>query len=470
MTLASSIADAGAHAAPAARGQLFGGRVALGAGILGLMIGAGMAAPQRGHAAELAVAVSYVVSFLAVAVSLRRGGLGGHATWVTALAAYPVLAVFITRGVLGFDFFSARAVTYQSAFYLARPMLTASSASLFIACMTTSGDLRAATAPARRPLGRAEADLLLIVVSGCASVFAWLAEPGPFMMRAAYDDIMGSRISGTAFAGPAWAAMVVVGVWAVLSRPPGSRRSVATTVFWAVFLLSSVYLLGHARRSEFCGVAVLLLAIYGYRVSTKTKVAVGSVIFVALAVIGYVRNLRDPLTYLEEDWFHLPGAPGNYLIGYVVAHSMRETGSWLPNVGETYYGHVLRLPPEALGLDRPLQAYDYVHAFRTLKGGEYFLLEPTLNFGVVGAAVFTVLLVVVLNAAIRALRASADHRRHLLGFALGGVFLSLLFRTMWYGPSAAIKGSVMAWLVATCVDAARVTVRRSAARSGAPLS
>lgn len=406
-----------------------------------------------------ALALGYGTAALAALIGYRRGGITGYPLWITLMVAYPILTPPIVQGVIGLPYFSARATGYQDPEHLAAPVLIAAVCALFLSVAISRAPV-AADVPATRG-----ADLwLVLVAAGGTLFFGWLTEPGRPMGLADYADIRAGRIPGTPFAGGAWLVFAAysVALWhRVSSAAPHRNRRWKLFALSASLAFSLLWLLSHARRSEPTGFLILLLCLFGHRMGRGRVLLYGGAAFVALAAIGYLRNGQDIFGLLSGQYVHLPGAPGNVLIGYVAAY-WQHVGGGIPMLwGESYAGHVLRLPPAFLGLPRPPIAYDYVQAVVPLTGGEYLLIEPMLNGGIGGMIPYLVVFTVAVNASIRAIRRYWHGQAGTLAFLLATATLGMLFRTAWYGAGAWIKTVIIAGLVGATVLLLVGAARRS---------
>jgi hypothetical protein len=90
-------------------------------------------------------------------------------------------------------------------------------------------------------------------------------------------------------------------------------------------------------------------------------------------------------------------------------------------------------------------------------GGEYFLLEPFLNLEFYGLLLYLPAFVAITNWSIRAVNRFERGKGNALSFLLGGMYLILIFRTLWYGIGAIIKGLTIAFLAgAALIGATRM--------------
>jgi len=394
------------------------------------------------------VGVSAAIAGLSVVVALARGGFQHYPFWITMIAAYPVITPFVVVSLLGFPYFSGRAQELQDPQVLAAPMLLASLACLYLSIAVSSKriDIGRRTAPWSNSASSGQL-AWLVITSILVMGSAWLTEPGPPVWLVPYAEMMTYRFPGTDFAGAGWAVASVINLALYLSLRGGrckNLRRLSTTVFWGTTLVSIIYLLAHARRSEVAGYIVLLLCVFGPTSRSTTK---GLLLFAGLAALSAVGYLRESTTladYLASDYIHLPGGAGNVLIGYIAAFTLIDSSALSLVPGETYVGYILRLPPSVLGLERPPTAYDYVHAQVPLSGGEYFLIEPLLNFGAIGVILYLTGFVAMTNWSVSVISRYEGTFKSIGQFVLAGTFLALQFRTLWYGLGAVIKALILA--------------------------
>ena len=70
-----------------------------------------------------------------------------------------------------------------------------------------------------------------------------------------------------------------------------------------------------------------------------------------------------------------------------------------------------------------------------------------MNAGALGVLLYTVVIVVLTNASARGVRSFVSGQGSYLWFTVGGTFIALFFRTLWYGPSPAINGIIIAGFI-----------------------
>ena len=415
---------------------------------------------------------AYGLTLVALVIAARRGGLLNYPFWITLIAAYPVLAPFLGQDLLGFLYFSGRARGYQSPELLSVPLIFGALSCVFLSLVISQNSISAFPQKRRWTLqpgqptfkgrvllmgplsaGASREHLLWLTLSVIAMLFfSWLVEPGPTIASSTYLELRAARIPGVNFAGPAWGvfALLALGFWGKLERNSDLQtKRLARWLFWTGVIISVLYLLLHARRSEIAGFVIVLLCTLGNRISLRK--AIGMIILVGLlfSLIGYVRNRRTVSDFLMRPYATLPGGAGNILIGYIAGFHLKESGLIGVFPGETYAGHLLRLPPAFLQLPRPKRAYDHITSIVPLTGGEYFLWEPFLNFGSFGIILYLLIFTGVTNLAISSIRSYWAGRRTVVPYLCSAIFLLLLFVTLWYGPGAMIKGLIIAILVGT---------------------
>lgn len=427
-------------------------RVVLTTGLLALLIFLGGLLEFFPDVEPWLIYFCYVVAISAILVASIRGGVDAYPFWTTLIASYPVLAPFIIQDILGFELFSARAASFQTPEMMVAPLMVAALSALLLSTAVARTSLNPFSAVKTNGGHR---NLLLWVCLGTMAMvfFAWLTEPGLPVGLATYSELRAQRYQGTNFAGGAWATFAVfsLGLYVKLETSARAKKNFGRLIFWTGVVVSLGWLVSHARRSEVAGFLIFLITVFGGLVSNRVKMVAGLAMLLPIAAVGYFRNLenfQNVVGLVEQEYFHLPGAPGNILIGYVCAYNLvgQKALSWF--YGSTYMDHILRLPPSFLGLDRPPEAYDYIEEIVNLIGGEYFLIEPYLNFGIVGIVVYLLLFVLAVNWSMRGVRFYWDGERGIMRFMLSGIFLVLIFRTMWYGLYALIKGFIMAALIA----------------------
>jgi hypothetical protein len=407
---------------------------------------------------------------LAPIVAFWRGGVFSWVFLVTLAGSYPALSPLLTRQILGYPFFSGLGLEYQGIAQTAEPVLLSG-----LACMAFATGVDSATtdqaaisvAGDQGAVASAVAGLLL----ACAGTFffAWLAEPGGFVYFSSYEAIREEHFSGVAFAGGAWAAFVCLALYFRLKLGDSADRS-ARTLARGLFVLtaagSMVYLLLHGRRSEVLGYAFLLAAVFGPRARRGRAIILGVAMLASMVVIGAIRNHAGSLDLTASaarDYDPLPGGAGNVMIGAVAGYWLTVTGRIALWPGETYWGHILRLPPGFLDLPRPPTPYDHINAWVPLNGGEYFISEPFMNFRAIGVLAYVLIFVWIVNASRRGIRSSSTIR-----FLCGAIFMALIFRTLWYGLGAIVKGEIVALLVAGLGILVQPGRRRTSPTQGGP--
>jgi hypothetical protein len=356
-------------------------------------------------------------------------------------------------------------------------------ASLFLGIMA---DSRAAPLRLQDHDGRIRDEKVLLgwLVLGICGVFffSWLWEPGSPIGVVKYEEAVQEHFEGTPFAQAAWAVFVVLSLGLYAKLQLANRRMMRRLSRWLYFTgitLSYIYLLAHGRRGTPTGYLIVIYCCFGSHMSMKKKVFFVTTIGMMLAVIGYVRNLLNPMEYLVKEHLHLPGGPGNVLITYITGYAMQAHDllkAFKP--GETYMGWLMSIPPKFLGLYRPPTAYDYVFDFMpSLQGGAYFMMEPVMNFGVIGAVIYLILFIAIANWSIKKVRFFLSGNGSMFSFLIAGTFMTLIFKTMWYGLGSVIKGIFIAvmvgftYLTVHClIRAARVGEKKKSTRGGAAAS
>lgn len=393
-----------------------------------------------------------------IIVSLRGNGLRTGVVFVVFAVVYPIMAPYVSVDFLGFHFFSGRAPFLQIRSITSEPLIVAGLSALYVALCLKSARFDLLTASLNSGhagpdwTGHARDYGAFILTSALAVLFAWLTEPGGFVLAVSYTEIIDARFQGTAFAGGAWAVMAVASLYFYLrlGGPQGRAGRRADWIFWVVVFFSYVWFLGHARRSEISGYTLMLILVYAPRIRILKVVGILAVIYILLAVVEVARRDVGSVnldSYVDTNYHSLPGGVGNVAIGYIAAYwlTVHDRLSLAP--GETYYGHLVSLPPSFLGIDRPPNTYDYIDKKIPLTGGEYFLNEPLINFGIIGIAFYTVIFTWLLSRSLRTILRSAWQAVDPSAFFYSGVFLVLLFRTLWYGSYSLIKGAIIAFLV-----------------------
>jgi len=403
--------------------------------------------------------LSYLIILLSVAISFLRGGVHSYLFWVTLIGAYPLLPPILSIEILGYDHFSAFATKYQSNSNLIIPMLLGAFSMLFFACTISSEQVRLIEDfSGLEGVGSNYSKYWLVICCILVVAFSFLSDPSfSFVGYSKYSEIVDERSDLARFAGGAWGISVLFGYMMLLSiKSIRVNSSKMTLMYWSSVLVSALWLLIHARRVEVIGV-FLFFFVFKIRGKTILTYIVTFVFLGLLGLLGYIRNHSDIYAFIKSlPFFPFPGGAENATIGWVVATSATTSGDLPLLLGESYLGHVLRLPPSFLGLERPITAYHYVAQFVKLQGGEYFLIEPFINFSVFGVCLYLILFVMTVNYCIRSIRNSSLRIGDGVSLILSATFFFLIFRTMWYGLGSIIKGEIIALLIILAFFSMRV--------------
>jgi len=404
-----------------------------------------------------ATVVAFIVAMGAMGVGLIRGGVRGYPFWFAFVVGYPALTPYLVQVVLGYPYISARQPNLlQTPSALSVPVLIAAAASLVLGLT-----IRRGSAPPGRRNQRPVLPglpLLLLVSALCMGFSAWLAEPGlPLGLVASYKVILASRIPDTNFAGGAWVVFACLGMmvsqWASSS---GWSARVARIAFYLVLVLSILWLLLHARRSEVAGLIPFFLFTYGARFRLYRLLFALVPLVVLLGLVGYVRPSGSGTNPRASEYVQLPGAPGNVLLTWVGAYELHVSGEQPFGPGRTYLSLAQNTPPRLLHLPRAPELKDYVaEAFGSLhNAGQYVLGDPFANFGYPGIVVFLGVISLLASLAVRTVqRFQESSRVNLVTTLIAADFLVLLFRTGWYGLDALVSGTLMALLVGVSASA-----------------
>ena len=168
-----------------------------------------------------------------------------------------------------------------------------------------------------------------------------------------------------------------------------------------------------------------------------------SILLSSLALVGYARTLNDIDDYLARDYVSWPGGVENSFNTYVFGLNSLRNNDISYQFGATYIGLIERLPPGVLGLDQPPRSYDILAGLTRLIGGEYFLTEPILNGGMIGALLWIHLLCFGFNYAVRAIARVARGEAVTKASLMGTVVLMMSFRTLWYPMEHTFKTLVV---------------------------
>lgn len=409
------------------------------------------------------VYLATAIAVISIGIAYTRGGLEGYPFWVTIITAYPTVTPFIVNFILGFRNFSGRALEFQDNGIIAEPLIIAALTSLFMSVAITKKTIKLKDYIVENVCTRNMASVTWLFGTSLAVLFfSWLTEPGPPIGIVSYTELRTYRIPGTDFAGAAWAVCSVLNLAIYLSILNSSTENtigISKWIFWVTMLVSILYLLSHARRSEVSGYLIFILFIFGPRMVPSKKLSFGIVVLALVSAIGYVRNYQTPISPENEHYVHLPGGSGNVVVGYVVAYELIKKGEISIIPGTTYLGHIVRIPPGILGLKRPPIAYDYVNNVVPLSGGEYYLIEPILNFGILGIVFYLIIFVAIVNWTVITVVKYADEAANLVRFIIASTFLVMLFRTLWYGFGAVFKALIISIMIGFMIALIVQTVR-----------
>lgn len=407
----------------------------------------------------------YFLTALAISVGAVRSGIYGYGFWLPVIAGYPLLTPLLVQSLLGIEYFSFFARELQSVERLGEPIFVASLACIVLSiCVHDPHKYNEKYRSFRRRIrksviGKDTACLLLVLSIPMIIIFAWATEPGRIVGQVAYRQLMDERISGLRFAGGAWVVFEVVGLAAYLSlRKRG--RGLLKACYWIATFVSFVWLFLHARRSETIGFALLLFCLFRpSRIQVRQilrrwlniRTAVFGVIVLMFSLIGYYRTTLDFSALNQDDYVQAPGGSGNNLLTYIAGFHLYKNDRLSSWPGETYWWHLVNLPPEAitsaLGGSKAPSAYSVVERSIPLMGGEYWLMEPMMNFGYFGIGGYALLIGFVARSCVRKLRRYLASAATFHSFVQAATFLALIFRTLWYGPDAMINGAIMALIV-----------------------
>jgi hypothetical protein len=415
-------------------------------------------------------AESYVlgncIAISACLIAFYRGGIYTPVFWFTLAAAYVLLSPLFSYS-LGYEWYSVAARQYQTLSAMSIPTLEGALAAFMLAVSMSALPISAKSVVGenrfRSRFGpRTNCFWLLFACVGVL-FFAWLAEPGPIVGMVDLAESRSNRFSGTRFAGGAWALFSVLSVYFYLGITSDRTGKIMRLTMRAVFYLSIgaglVWLILHARRSETLGFMLYLYCVLNTPKKKATSklevrqlpmpefinrrtVALGLIVLL-FAAIGYYRTT---LTWQFEkaDFVQSPGGVANNFLGYVTAFDIAHHSGFGIYPGQTYLNQLQDIPPQFMGLPQAPDAYDILSKKVNLIGGEYWLMEPVMNFGGLGIALFAGVISWLATCAIRAMRRAFYKDGAIHSYLQGGIFITLMFRTLWYGPSAEINGAIEA--------------------------
>lgn len=406
---------------------------------------------------------------VALYLAWRRGGWAGAPFLVSAVFSYPLLSPFIAIDVLGVQYFSGYAVFVQRVDVYGPLVFLGAMAILYVSLSVELVKYKEDPIGVRYSIRRESLFFLMLVSCVLAMVFAYIGDAAEItIVSESYGDVVQSRNKAFAFAGGAWSVLMTIALLLYLhagSERRGGRDYLVAGVFYAAVVISAAYLLLHGRRVELTGFVLVVLLLLGTKGMSWRLLLLAVPFVFALDFVGTVRvgdvGLQTSMGGQQYD--SLPGGVGNVMAGYVAGYWLVENEVMDMFYGSTYFDHLLRLPPVFLGLERPPLAYDYVENYFVLVGGEYFLLEPLLNFGVIGTAVFSVLVVMLINWSIRGLGVAT--RGGAIRIFVSATFISMLFRTAWYGITPLIKALIIAAILGAVFEFA-ITSRAKKDASG----
>jgi len=408
------------------------------------------------------------IAISACIIAFYRGGVYAPVFWFTLAAGYVILSPLFSYS-LGYSWYSIAARQYQTMSAMSIPTLEGALA-VFMLAMSMSALPISARAGVGEPQFRSRfgpRTNCFWLLYACAGVlfFAWLAEPGPIIGMVDLAESRSNRFAGTRFAGGAWALFSVLSVYFYLGITSNAAGKALTLTMRVIFYLSIAasltWLILHARRSETLGFMLYLYCVLKppkKKVTSELKVrrlplpdfinrqtiALGLIVLL-FAAIGY---FRTTLTWQFEktDYVQAPGAVANNFLGYVTAFDIAHHSGFGIYPGQTYVNQIQDLPPQFMGLPQAPDAYDILSTKVNLIGGEYWLMEPVMNFGGLGIAMFAILISWLATCAIHAMRRAFFKDGAIHSYLQGGIFIALMFRTLWYGPSAETNGAIEAVL------------------------
>ena len=440
---------------------------------IGCLVGIAPYLEYIGYNARFLLLSSYALLLGALIFSATTGGIFSYRFWFTLVAAYPLLTPLLVQDLLGYEYFSYFARWMQEDEILAAPIFVGSLATLFLACAIRARTLQLRPALASPPTidPRAAKWLLLSACLGMV-FFAWLAEPGGIIGVVDNTTKREQRFSGVRFAGGAWLVFVVLGT-AMFLRFTGTRAALYRGLYWAALTISLTWLFLHARRSEPLGVIIFLFCLVPFRgrvpdslwlslVTRRTLMLL--LVGILFSAIGYFRGNLDWSSLQRDDYIATPGGGSANFLTFLAVYVYREMGVLTFSPGETYLNLLVNIPPEAFGLPRAPDTYALLSAHVDLMGGENWLMEPFMNGGNVGVAIFCLVLIFLVNRSVYAVRRYATGRANVLQFLLGGAFLACMFRTMWYGPETVVNAAIIATIIGGTIVSGQVLARRVSGR------
>lgn len=422
---------------------------------------------------------AYAITGLALIVAYARSSGHGPALWVTVIAAAPVFAPLVSMEVLGFDRFSLVGSAFQNERTIVAPLVVAALSCMSIALLTAGshGDRvldRCAGRSSQLPPRNGKAALIWLVIALLIAVVAAIANNPTFdpVWRSSYKELLDRRVKEVAFAEGVFMAAFVIALASKLTfeHSSASKRTkrAASLLFWVVLVLSGLWKLVHGGRVAISGIGLFVWLLYGRPPSlTSVKWIFLISLIVVFALVGYTRNHRwDALSLIG--YVPMPGGVENVMSGWVAAYWLSYDGELDLVPGQTYAAEIQRLPPKMLEFERWPLPYDLVAEHVYLVGGEYFPIEPLINFGVAGLVFYILLFSIVTNSGWRAVTEFVNRPSisSASGFVLGGVWYCLLFRTLWYGLAHVIKTEIIAllllWVIRTSISRLHVPIHSKA--------
>lgn len=405
--------------------------------------------------------LSYALACTALAIGYVRSKGHGLSLWVSLIATAPLVPPLVSMDILGGSAFSSVGSIYQFGNSVTLPIFVAA-----VACLAMSLILRGPTNPEQK-IKQAQA---ANIQQGTTAILLWF---GLAMLMAivstissdpnidtiavsTYREQKEGRIDALRFMAGFFMTACVIGLAAKMayekSGAPKRKKKFVSMIFVVVVSLCALWKLSHGSRIEIAGLGIFLWLLYGrsFSISFKWLVMIGVVLL--MTIIGYSRNDQFDAV-LARSYVSFPGGVENAMAGWVAAYWIKHDGGFDIVAGQTYAAELQRLPPRAFGMDRWPLAYDILSSKVTLIGGEYFPIEPVINFGVAGLAFYVLIFCFITNRAWRSIDSYRQRPvfRECFAFILSSIWISHLFRTLWYGLDNVFKAEIVALVFATAV-------------------
>jgi oligosaccharide repeat unit polymerase len=296
------------------------------------------------------------------------------------------------------------------------------------------------------------------VILAFYSSYTLIRGAGKTIFAAAYNSVEQGG------AGIPFGSVIVLGAVGIFSLSvAGMKRYIKNwkIIFFITCLVVIIYsnlLMG--GRLEAMSILFGLVILYGVvnkkeiglKLSYIPVLVVAYIFFEAWGVARFALAGGVPITTIITEAFTNIGSTDAIQMGTIspIATTFSNT-VWLVqnnvinySFGQSYWEWILRIPPEALYLDRPIDYAWMFQEYGLLAGGGFFeLAEVYMNFGLLGALIIPG----IISFLIAKSYYYAFYRQSMLSYFLLFAFLSIFLRGTWYQTFAFFRAFLVCMLL-----------------------